>query len=146
MCVLIVDNFGIEYIHKLDTNHLLPALQQSYTVTTERTGIKFAGINIKWYYTNCTAHTFMDGNITNVRTRFSHPDPKKSEHLPHKHKAITYGAKEQYTDTEINTSPMLDAIGIKKVQGIIGALLYYARAVDKKISSHSIPLASNRQP
>ena len=34
---------------------------------------------------------------------------------------------------EEDTSPVLDPGGIKRIQAIIGALLYYARAVDNKL-------------
>ena len=34
---------------------------------------------------------------------------------------------------EDDTSAPLNAAGIKRLQGIVGALLYYARAVDKKL-------------
>ena len=70
----------------------------------------------------------MDGYINSVQTRFNHPGPKKSEHLPLKHRPIQYGAKEQLANNEVGTSPKLDAKGIKRMQGIIGALLYYGQA------------------
>ena len=53
--------------------------------------------------------------------------------MPHNHQPIQYGAKEQYANNEVDTSPKLDAKGTKQVQGIVGALLYYARAVDNKL-------------
>jgi hypothetical protein len=53
--------------------------------------------------------------------------------LPYKYQPIQYGAKEQYANDEIDTSPKLDATGTKRVQGISGALLYYARAVGNKL-------------
>jgi hypothetical protein len=34
---------------------------------------------------------------------------------------------------EEDTSPLLDAAGIKHIKGIVGSLLYYARAVDNKL-------------
>ena len=49
------------------------------------------------------------------------------------HREIIYGAKEQYAHNDIDTSPPLDAAGIKWCRGVIGALLYYARAVDNKL-------------
>ena len=75
----------------------------------------------------------MDGYIQDVRTRFGHPDPIKPQHSPHKHREIVYGAKAQLITDEIDDSPSLDAAGIKNVQGIVGSLLYYARAVDNKL-------------
>ena len=68
----------------------------------------------------------MDGYITKVRIQFGHKDPTKPQHSPHKHYPITYGAKAQLETDDVNTSPPLDAAGIKCVQGIIGCLLYYA--------------------
>ena len=38
MFVLIVDNFGVEYVRKADAEHLQQALQKTYTVTTDWTG------------------------------------------------------------------------------------------------------------
>ena len=56
----------------------------------------------------------------------------KPQLSPHKHREIQYGAKIQ-TAIDVDTSPTLDAKGIKRVQQIVGALLYYARAVDNKL-------------
>ena len=56
----------------------------------------------------------------------------KPQLSPHKHREIQYGAKIQ-TAIDVDTSPPLDTKGIKRVQQIVGALLYYARAVDNKL-------------
>ena len=47
MFVLIVDNFDVKYVRKADAEHLQQALKQTYIVTTDWTGSKFAGINIQ---------------------------------------------------------------------------------------------------
>ena len=44
--VLIVDDFGIEYVDEVHAEQLLTALQSHYKITTDWTGTKFAGINI----------------------------------------------------------------------------------------------------
>jgi len=51
----------------------------------------------------------------------------------HKHRPITYSAKAQLVTDEVATSPPLDAAGIKRVQGIVRCLLYYAQAVNNKL-------------
>ena len=51
--------------------------------------------------------------INNILKRFKHPDPKMTEHLPHKHRPIQYEAKEQYVNDKVDTSPKLDAKGTK---------------------------------
>jgi hypothetical protein len=131
--VLIVDDFSIQYTGKDHAQHLLDALRKSYVVTTNWSGTKFAGINIKWDCTNRTCQTGMASYINNVCNGYSHPTPAKPVHSPHKHRKIAYGAKEQFTCTTINTIPPLDNRGITQVQGIIGSLLYYAWAVDNKL-------------
>jgi len=75
----------------------------------------------------------MDGYIQDVHTRFGHPEPIKPQHSPHKHREIVHGAKAQLIADNIDDSPPLDAAGIKKVQGIVGSILYYARAVYNKM-------------
>ena len=50
----------------------------------------------------------------------------------HKQQEIKYGATQKLSSAE-DTRPALDASGIKVIQSIIGALLYYARAVDNKL-------------
>jgi hypothetical protein len=70
--------------------------------------------------------------IYNLLVKFDHPKPLKPQLSPHKHREIQYGAKVQKA-MEDDTSAPLNTSGIKRVQGIVGALLYYARAVDNKL-------------
>ena len=74
----------------------------------------------------------MKGYIAEVLLKYGHPIPKKPQLSPHKHREVIYGAKEQLTP-EDNTTRPLDSQGKKRVQVIVGALLYYARAVDNKL-------------
>ena len=130
--VLIVDDFAIKYVGRRHAEHLLTSLQQHYKVTTDWTGSKFAGIDIDWDYTKRTCRLTMKNYIDNLLLKYNHPRPKKPQHSPHAHREIVYGAKEQLLP-EADTSPPLDEAGIKRIQGIIGSLLYYARAVDNKL-------------
>ena len=116
--------------------HLLKTLEQNYEITTDWEGTKFAGIDLAWDYNarhaNRTCRISMDGYIAKVLLKYGHPSPKKPQLSPHKHREVIYGAKEQLTP-EDDTTPPLDSQGTKRVQGIVGALLYYARAVDNKL-------------
>lgn len=129
---LIVDDFGIEYVDRRHAEHLLTALQTDYQVTTDWTGSKFAGIDIDWDYDQRTCRIAMKGYIDALLLKYNHPKPSKPQHSPHQHRPIVYGAKEQLLPDD-DTSPPLDDAGIKRVQGIVGSLLYYARAVDNKL-------------
>jgi hypothetical protein len=130
--VLIVDDFGIKYVGKRHADHLLTALQQHYTVTTDWTGTKFAGIDITWNYTARTCRLTMNNYINDLLVKYNHTKPRKLQCSPHAHREIIYGAKEQLVP-DTDTSPPLDDAGVKRVQGIVGSLLYYARAVDNKL-------------
>jgi len=94
--VLIVDDFGVKYVGKRHAEHLLTTHQDHYTVTTNWTGSKFADIDVAWDYNKRTCRTTMPGYIDAVQKHFGHPAPTKPEHLPHKHRAITCGTREQY--------------------------------------------------
>ena len=74
----------------------------------------------------------MKGYINEMLLKYDHPRLCKPQHAPHAHHKITYGAKEQLIP-DADTSQPLDETGIKCIKGIIGSLLYYARAVDNKL-------------
>ena len=74
----------------------------------------------------------MDGYIEKVLLKYGHPIPNKPQLSPHKHREVRNGAKEQL-NPEDDTTPHLDSQGTKRVQGIVGALLYYALSVNNKL-------------
>ena len=73
--------------------------------------------------------------------QFFHPTPKRPEHQPHQHAQPQYGTKVQFTEPE-DKRPLLQPKDITKLQKIIGALLYYARAVDGTLMTTLNELAS----
>ena len=73
----------------------------------------------------------MENYIRYVVTKYRHSTPFKPQLSPHKQRIINYGAKTQfYPDND--TRPNLDLAGIRRVQGIVGSLLYYLIAVNNK--------------
>ena len=74
----------------------------------------------------------MNGYIQKVLLKYGHPRPSKAQLSPHKHREVIYGTKEQLIH-EDDRSPPLNNQGTKRIQSIVGALLYYARAVDNKL-------------
>ena len=79
------------------------------------TGTKFAGIDLTRNYTKCTCRLSMNGYIAALLLKYNHAPPKRVPHLLHKHRN-DHGAKTQLTPEE-DTSPLLDAAGIKQIQG-----------------------------
>ena len=74
----------------------------------------------------------MKGFIQSVLNKYDHSLPSRPQQSTHRHCEITYVAKQKLVLDE-DTYPVLDIYGIHRVQGIVGALLYYVQAVDNKI-------------
>ena len=133
--VLIFDNFGIEYVGDSHLKHLQTVIIGHYTIT-ENLNKKNADIDLHWNYdkdhTQRTCRLSTDGYIYNLILRFGHKAPTKPQISPYRHRDIFYGSKQQLAAEE-DTRPKLTEAGIKRMQAIIGALLYYAHAVDNKM-------------
>ena len=125
---LIVDDFGIEYVGGKHTHHFRQVLQEHYEISKDWKGEKFASIDLEWTYApphnDRTFRLFIKGFIEIILTWFGHKCPIKPQLLPHKHREIHYGAKVQESPKEV-TSPSLYAAGIKRVQDIVGGVLFY---------------------
>ena len=65
--MLIVDDFGVEYIGERHACHLQMALEENYDITMDWEDKKYTGINIKWDYApihkNCKARLSMEDYI-----------------------------------------------------------------------------------
>jgi len=73
----------------------------------------------------------MPGYIGNALTKYQHPHPTVPQHAPYKTTTIQHGAEVQTVDED--KSPPLTPEQIKRVQNIVGMLLYYERAVDSTL-------------
>ena len=74
----------------------------------------------------------MDGYIANLLLKYRHKALTKPQLSLNRHRKINYGSKEQLVAEE-DTSPKLNNEGIKRVQGIVSAFLYYAHAVHNRL-------------
>jgi hypothetical protein len=126
---LVVDDFLVQYTDPDDFAHLAKTLSTYYGITTDIGATKFCGITLQWDYTQGHVTLSMPGYIEKALQRFTHPTPKRPQHSPHKWLPPQYGATIQSAIPEDNTLP-LDAQGIKRLQEVIGTLLFSARAVD----------------
>ena len=81
---------------------------------------------------DCMCRLSIKNYIQDLLLRVGHPMPSKKQLSPHKYRAIVYGAKQQYAHVE-SSSPSLDEKGVRRVQEIVGATLFYGRAVDNKL-------------
>jgi hypothetical protein len=70
----------------------------------------------------------MPGYIARGLQRFVQPMPERPEHAPHDYAAPTYGSHQQFAT--IDPSPAVNSEDTKRIQEVLGTLLYYACAVD----------------
>ena len=74
----------------------------------------------------------MDGYILELRNKSGNLTLKKPQYSPHKHQPLYYGATKQIMQPTDNI-PALNGKGIKRVQGIVGGLLYVGGSVKNKL-------------
>eukprot|EP00957_Ditylum_brightwellii_P031784 2410301-Ditylum_brightwellii.AAC.1 len=84
----------------------------------------------------------MPGYIQQARTKYAHKGPKHPQHSPHKHIPIKYGATTQWVKEDL-TAP-LNALQIKRMQDIVGTLLYYSQAIDPTLAAALSTIASKQ--
>jgi len=129
--VLVVDDFGIQYSSQKDLDHLLHALRERYTISTDMTGANYVGLDITWNYKNHHVDIAMPNYIPDLLQQILYK-PRTPEYAPHAYNKPAYGTKIQYAQNH-DESPVLDHVRTKRIQKIIGSLLYYGRAVDPTI-------------
>ena len=129
---LVVDNFGVEYVRDKNAIHLIDTLKQYYNIEEEWDGTNFLNIDLEWNYKHCTCHLSMKNYIEEVRVRYGHKKTTKPQYSPHKHMPHTYGAKTQLAKPQ-DTSDLVPEDKVKWIQGIVGAPLFYDRAVDNNV-------------
>jgi hypothetical protein len=125
---LVDDNFVIKTTSHEHVLHLKTALEEHYTVAMDWDGSLFCIINIDWNYPVGTINLNMPKYIPKALLKFQHPTPDSPQHQPYKNAPIQYGARVQRVN--VGTSAPLSPNAIKRVQDIVGTLLYYRRAVD----------------
>jgi len=127
-----VDDFGVKYTKQEDANHLISLLENHYEMTVDWSGTKYLGLTLKWDYANSTVDMSMPGYIQRALERFQHPYPSRPQHSPHSWTPPKYGTEAQIT-SDTPESPPASTDQIKRLQQIIGVLLFYARVVDNTL-------------
>jgi hypothetical protein len=126
---LTVDDFGVKYTNKEDVDHLISTLRILYKISIDWTGADYCGLKLAWDYSNRTVDISIPGYIERALHKFQHPDTTRPQHSPHAWLAPAYGAKTQFAP-DADTSAALNPLETKRVQEVVGTLLFYARAVD----------------
>jgi hypothetical protein len=128
---LCVDDFGVKYFSPDDANHLLTSLRSSgFVVSTDWTGKNYCGLKLNWNYTKGHVDISMPNYIPAALLKFQHPQPPRPCYAPHKWTRPAYGKQTQFAPPPDDSELLQTKDEIRRIQAIVGTLLYYARAVD----------------
>ena len=124
---LVVDDFGVKYKNKATAEHLIRALQEIYTIKTDWTGAKYIGFTILFDRLRKTVTLSMPAYIAKALEQFA-PNLRQGASSPSIYTPPSYGAHIQ-SPTEDTSKPLTPGAA-KRIQEIVGSLLFYARGVD----------------
>ena len=139
---LVVDDFGIKVTGDTHTNHLLKTLRKDYEVTVDWKGELYVGIKLEWDYEKRTLDTHIPGFVPSALHKYQHKRPTKPQHAPANAAPIQYGAKVQKATKD--TSPLISAERIRKIQEVVGTFAWYSRAVDPTMAAMMSSIASRQ--
>ncbi len=74
----------------------------------------------------------MPGYVKKKIQEYDHAFPTRIQRFPYSPEPKKFGSKAQ-APLPTNESPKLDEKGIKRIQQIVGSILYYSRAVDMTV-------------
>ncbi len=128
---LVVDDFGVKYVSQEDVDHI-DSMKTTYTLTEDWTGNSYCGITLEWEYVNRHVDISMPNYIKKKLQEYGHIIPTHIHSCPYHPEPKRFGSEAQ-APLPPNATPELDKMGIKRVQQIVGSILYYARAVDMTV-------------
>jgi hypothetical protein len=141
--VLVVDDFGIKYVSESDLSDLVRVLQLKYSLTLDMSGTTYLGLKINHDENEHTISISLPGYIERTLLSLNVIKSEKPVHNPVKYIPPVYGSnltQQSYVDT----SPRLDALQTKRIERIVGKLLYYARIIDSTMLVAVTKLASQQ--
>ena len=130
---LCVDDFGIQYFSKSNSDHLIGAIRDTYECSIDWKGTQYCGLTLAWNYPKGYVNIYMPGYVTKALKKFNHKSPKRPEHAPQYCTAPIYGQQTQQRATQESTAPLILPAKNQRVQAITGTFLYYGIDIDSTI-------------
>ena len=115
---LCVDDFGVKYFNRNDTDHLLNTLGKNYN-------INFCSLKFEWNYKDGYVYVSIPGYIKDALRKLKHIPNKKPQYSPREQFPVDYAKHDttQYA-TAPDKSPTLAHKEIKYIQSVVGTFLY----------------------
>ena len=92
MFTLVVDDFGIKFTNRQDSEHLASALEDLYVIIKDWEGTYFLSLTLHWYYTNRTVDVSIPNYVKASLHKFQHITPLKPQDAPNSCNRPVYGA------------------------------------------------------
>ena len=124
-----MDDFGVKYVEKQHSDHLISILNTQYVISYKWEGKLYLSLDLDWDYNKKHVHLSMLNYVADALKHFQHMHPLRPQYQPYPHTKPIYRAKEKYA-ADSDTLPILEKYDKRFVQEVNGNFLYYARAVD----------------
>ncbi len=128
---------------KEHADHLIACIKEKFKITEDWLGDLYCGINLKWDYIKQTLEISMPGYIKLQLLKYKHVVAPRPQQCPYSQEPQKYGTKAQ-APLHPDTTRKLDKDEIKKIQKIVGGILYYERAVDMTVLMTLSTIASEQ--
>ena len=140
---LVVDDFLIKFKERKAADHLLEALREMYTMTTDfGTTQKYVGITLTHNKAKHTIDMSIPGYVQKALQRFKRSHLRGAD-SPIIYVPPRYGKFQQEVHPDKPSSPLTPAETLE-MQEIVGVFLFYARAVDPTMLTAINKIASRQ--
>jgi len=140
---LVVDDFGVKYRNKEDVEHLIETLNKIYKIKIDWTGNKYIGIAINHDRSRKTLKISMPGYVQKALKRFGIKTPPNKITTPDMYDP-SWNDREKQQAVDMDYSPVVPTIEIKRIQEIVGVFSYYARCIDATMLAPIFRIASQQ--
>ncbi len=140
---LSVDDFGVKYVDKEHTNHLMLVLCGFYEIEEDWMESLYYRTNLNWNYQDRYLDISMPNYVSRQLLKYTLQPPKQPQLCPFSPAPTNYG-KEMNIIIPEQESPKLDKHGKTYIQQVIGSFLYYTNAIDMKILHALSEIASQQ--
>ena len=134
---LVVDDFGVKYHRREDFDHLLSSLQELYSCTSSPVATRYLGLTLAHDRRARSLRVSMPGYIANLLASVCPSAPPRHARSPSIYTPPVFGKRGPQMSSP-DDSPPASPADVKRLQQVVGSLLYYGRAVDHSI----LPAAS----
>jgi hypothetical protein len=140
---LVVDDFGVKYTTKEAALHLIATLELLYVIKVDWSGAHYIGFTIAFDRERRTVSLTMPGYIEKVLRKFPGQN-RRGAASPSIYTPPSYNKTTSQLPTPVDDSPNLSAQDTKRIEEIVGSILYYARALDLTML-HAVNALSSMQ-